>query len=168
MGGLVSAVQPVSAPQGCDGYIAAPGEENGFLGAVAKLRNANMSFVTSVCMSVRPHPQMEQLGSQWTGLREILYVGDFRKSVEKFQSDTNSGTLHEADRYTFMIISRADHLRMRNVSGKTCRENQNTYFVFSNFFPKKCRLWDTWKNIVRTAGQTIHDNVAHAQCMLDT
>jgi len=25
---------------------------------------------------------------------------------------------------------------MRNVSDKSCRENQNTHFVFSNFFPK--------------------------------
>jgi len=25
---------------------------------------------------------------------------------------------------------------MRNVSDVSCRENRNTYFVFSNFFPK--------------------------------
>ena len=25
-------------------------------------------------------------------------------------------------------------LRMRNVAGKSCREYQNTHFVFSNFF----------------------------------
>jgi len=25
---------------------------------------------------------------------------------------------------------------MRNVSDKSCKENQNTHFVFSNFFPK--------------------------------
>jgi hypothetical protein len=34
----------------------------------------------------------------------------------------------------FFIISRSFLLRMRNVSDKSCRENQNTYFVFSNFF----------------------------------
>jgi hypothetical protein len=50
-----------------------PEEENGFLGAVAKLRNANVSFVTSVCLSVR----MEQLGSHGTDFHEILYVGFF-------------------------------------------------------------------------------------------
>jgi hypothetical protein len=33
-------------------------------------------------------------------------------------------------------------LRMRYVSGKTCRENQNTRFVFSSFFEKPCLLWD--------------------------
>jgi hypothetical protein len=31
-------------------------------------------------------------------------------------------------------ISRSFLLRMRNVSDKSCRENQNTHFVFSNVF----------------------------------
>jgi len=34
----------------------------------------------------------------------------------------------------FFIISRSFLLRMRNVSDKSCTENQNTHFVFSNFF----------------------------------
>jgi len=34
-----------------------------------------------------------------------------------------------------MIISRLILLRMRNISDKSCRENQNTHFVFSDFFP---------------------------------
>ena len=37
---------------------------------------------------------------------------------------------------TFMITSRSNLLRMRNVSDKSCRENQNTHFVFSNYFTK--------------------------------
>jgi len=44
---------------------------------------------------------------------------------------------------TFMIISRSVLLKMRNVSDKSCRENQNTHFMFNNFlFRKSCRLWD--------------------------
>jgi len=39
--------------------------------------------------------------------------------------------------------------RMRNVSDKSCRENQNTYFVFSNFFPEKGAVYEIiWKNII--------------------
>jgi len=34
----------------------------------------------------------------------------------------------------FLIISTSTLLRMRNVSYKNCRENQNTRFVFRNFF----------------------------------
>ena len=44
-------------------------------------------------------------------------------------------TLHE-DHYTFFIISRSILLRMRNVSDKSCRENQNTHFVFNDLFSK--------------------------------
>ena len=33
-------------------------------------------------------------------------------------------------------------LRIRSVSNKRCRENQNTYFMFSNFFRKSCCIWD--------------------------
>ena len=39
------------------------------------------------------------------------------------------GTLHE-DLRAFMIIFRLIFPRMRNVSDKSCRENQNTHFVF--------------------------------------
>jgi len=70
---------------------------------------------------------------------EILYLRIFRNSFEKIQvllqSDKITGTLHE-DRYTFLIIYRSFLLRMENVSHKSCRENQNTHFVFNNFFPK--------------------------------
>jgi hypothetical protein len=34
----------------------------------------------------------------------------------------------------FLFISRLILLRMRNVSDKSCTENQNTHFVFSIFF----------------------------------
>ena len=44
------------------------------------------------------------------------------------------GTLHE-DQYAFLIISRSV-LRMKNVSDKNCRGNQNTHFLFSNYFSK--------------------------------
>jgi len=46
------------------------------------------------------------------------------------------GTLRE-DIRTF-IISRAFLLRMRNVSDKSCGENQNTHFVCNDFSTKNC------------------------------
>jgi len=57
--------------------------------------------------------------------------------VEKIQFSLNrkriTVTLHE-DQYIFLIIPRSVLLGMRNVSGKICREYQNTHFVFHNFF----------------------------------
>ena len=48
-----------------------------------------------------------------------------------------------------MIISRSVLLRMRNVSGKSCRENQNTHFVLNNIFPKIVPFVRHWKNTVQ-------------------
>ena len=84
---------------------------------------------------------------------EIWHPKIFRKKKKsrKFRFHQNRtrivGTLHFARRpiQTFLIISRSILLRMRNVSDKSCRENQNTHFVFSNFsffFRKLCRLCD--------------------------
>ena len=80
------------------------------------------------------------------------------------------GTLHDA-RYTFLITSRSIPPRMRNVSDKSCRENQNTHFVFSKtfiFFSGNCAFHEkkNWKNIV-DRGQATDDNMMHARCMMD-
>jgi len=67
----------------------------------------------------------------------------------------------------FFIISRSYLLRMRNVSDKSCRENQNTHLVFSNFFRKSCLLCENVEKYCR-AGQATDDIMAHAHFVLDT
>jgi len=66
----------------------------------------------------------------------------FESLSRKFKFHCNlttiTGTLH-ADRYAVLIISLSVLLRMRNFSSKICTENQNTHFVFSNFFPPENR-----------------------------
>jgi len=61
----------------------------------------------------------------------------YSKICQKIQgslkSDNNNGTV-PADRYTVLILSHSFLLRMRNVSDKCCRANQNKYFMFNNFF----------------------------------
>jgi len=58
---------------------------------------------------------------------------------------------------------------MRNVSNKSCRENQNTNFMSINFFPRKSfRLRD---NVEKLYSQTVHrwqNTTAHAHCKLNT
>jgi hypothetical protein len=63
------------------------------------------------------------------------------KSTEKPQSETNKH---------FFIISRSFLLRMRNVSDKSYRENQNTLSVIRNifFFENHAVYGITWKYIV--------------------
>ena len=42
---------------------------------------------------------------------------------------------------SFMTISRSILVRVRNASNKSCRENQNTHFVLSNFFSPALRVF---------------------------
>jgi len=77
-----------------------------------------------------------------------------------------TGILHE-DQYVFFIASRSVILRMRNVADKSCRENQTTHFMSSNFFNiKSCRLWYNVEEC-RRAGLATYNNMAHVHCMLD-
>jgi len=117
------------------------------LGAFAKLRKATFRHVRpSVC----PHATTR---SHWTDFRETWHFSVFPKSVEKIQVslklDKNNGYLY-VDQFTILIIARSVLLRMRNVSEKSRRENQNTHFVFSNLFFENRAARDTvWKNNVQ-------------------
>jgi hypothetical protein len=56
-------------------------------------------------------------------------------------------------------------LRMRNVSDKSCNENQNTLFMSHNFFRKSFSLWHVEKYC--SEEQATDDNMAQAHFMLD-
>ena len=126
-----------------------------------------ISFVMSVRLSVR----IEQLGCHWTDFHEISYLKIFRKSVEEIQvslkSEKNNGY------FTWRSMYNVDHISLISFQNEkcfrqNCGENQNTHFVFSNFFfPRKsCRLWDNVEKYCRS-GQATDDTMAHAHCTLD-
>jgi hypothetical protein len=105
-------------------------------------------YLRHVCSSVR----VEQFGSHWTDFHESSYLSIFWTSVAKIQvslkSDQNNG--HFTGRLLYIFItSRSVLLRMRNVSDKNCRENQNTHFVFNTFFSENRTVYEImWKNVV--------------------
>ena len=74
-----------------------------------------------------------------------------------------TGILHESV-FTFMRICRWI-LRIRNVSDKSCRQNQNIHFIIGNLFRKSCRLWD---NVEKSGGarEAADDDMA-ARCVLE-
>ena len=122
------------------------------------MRKATVTFVMSVRLSVH----MEHLSFQWTDVYEIWYLNIFRKSAQKSQvslkSEENNGYFTWKHMYIYDNIS-LNSFRMRNISGKICRENQDTHFMFNNCFPRKsCRCWDSvgkcWK-----VGQATCDNI---------
>jgi len=139
-----------------------------WIGAFAILRKATISIVIFVCPSVRPHGTTEHplCGFLYNLMFEYFSKISRRNSSLRYNHTRISGTLHE-DQCTSCITSRSILLRMRNVSDKSCTENQNTHFVFSNFSRKSCRLWDNVEKYCR-AGQATDDSMARAHCMLDT
>ena len=70
----------------------------------------------------------------------------FNSGFKGLKSDKNNGYFHE-DLYTFMV-SVSVLLRKRNILEKICRENQNTHFVFSNFYSANRAVYEImWKNM---------------------
>ena len=136
-----------------------------FLRAFEKLRKATISFV----MSVRPSVRMEQLDSHWTDFDEFWYFRFFLKSVEKIQvylkSGKNNGYFTQRF-FTFMTISRLIPLTLRNVLDKSCRENQNTRFMFNNIFRKSCRLWDNVERFGGAEQAQKKNTVRYGECAL--
>jgi len=71
--------------------------------------------------------------------QETSYVSIFRKSLEKIQVslyfDKNNGYITQYLR-ALLTVSLLILLRMRIISGKVCRENQNKSYMQFNIFPK--------------------------------
>ena len=95
-------------------------------------------------------------GFSWNLIFEFLFEKLTRQLIFYLNLTRMKGTLRE-NQSLFMTISHSFLLKMRNVSDKSCRKNQNTHFVFSNFFRKLCRLWDNVGNYGRDRQLTDDD-----------
>jgi len=68
---------------------------------------------------------------------------------------------------TFMI-SHQSLLRMRNVSNKSCKESQNTRFMFNNSIYDSCAIYEVmWKSVESRAGHRQQCNTVHVLFVLD-
>jgi hypothetical protein len=77
------------------------------------------------------------------------------------------GTLHEYQ-FIFLTISRSVLLRMKNISGKSCRGIQNTHFVFSKFiFFENITVYEImWKSMVQP--DLLQMTIQYGACALRT
>jgi hypothetical protein len=140
------------------------------LGAFIILRKETIRFVMSVRPPARPHEttRLPLNGFSWN----LTFEYSSKNTSRKFEIHSNltiiTVTSHEV-RYTFLVISRSTLLGKRNISHKSCRENQNTHFMFNNPPPpnKSCRLWDTVEKYCGD-GQATNDNMTHAHCIQGT
>jgi hypothetical protein len=127
-----------------------------FLGVLAKLRKATVSFVMSVCLSAWNNSAPTEGIFMTCDIREFFEILSIKIRFV-YNLTGISGTLHE-DRYTFVIISRSILLRRRNISIRSFREKSNTYFIFNFLFRKSWCLWDNVENYIR-GGRTTHVNI---------
>jgi len=126
---------------------------NGSTSIVVGLSPCTALLELLLAMSVCPSVHMEQFGSHWKNCHEILYFNIFRKSVEKIKisskSDQNNGHFTQRPIRIFRHISLSSS-KIKNASDKSCRENQNTHFMFNIFFFFEIRSVYVikWENIV--------------------
>jgi hypothetical protein len=110
-----------------------------FLGNFAMLRKVTILFTMSV--------HMKRLDSHLTDFLGMYFFSKICWEKLNWNKKRIRGTLHE-DQYTFLITSRSVLKRKKNVSDRSCRESQNTYFMSKNVF-FNCGIYEiAWKNIV--------------------
>jgi len=139
-----------------------------FLGMFAKWLKATVSFATSVWASV---------WNSWAPTGRICVKFDiwgfFENLSRKFKFLQNLArktcSIH-ADLCTFIIVYLWIFLRMKNISDKYCRKNQNTHFMFRTLFPENPVVFENVENYSRPRQATDGNKVRHRKdyiCMLN-
>jgi hypothetical protein len=131
--------------------------EGDFLGAFAKLRKATVSFVTSVC------PSAWNNSAPTRRVLMKLDIWDFcenlsRKCKLRWNPTWITGTLHK-ERFTFMTIF-LWILRIRNISNKSCRENQSIQFMLNNLFCENPSVYEIMSEVLMK-GEGPHVTIRH-------
>jgi hypothetical protein len=141
-----------------------------FLGAFAKLRKETISFVMSVCPSVRPSVRMEQLGSHGTDFHQIWYLNIFLYSVERSQvplkSDKNKEHLTWRSIYSFDHISFNSSYSEKCFRQKLCKNSNHTFYVQLLFFENHAVYEIMWKGFVERDRPQITIWCMHIACWI--
>ena len=136
-----------------------------FWARFAKLRKATINFVMSVRVRVESNTWLPLDGFSWNLIFQYSKICRENSSFVTIGQEWQIFYM-KTDICTFMIISRSVLLRMRTVSNKRWRENQNTNLSSKTCFRKSRRLWGNVEKYFRS-GQATDDNMAHAHSMLD-
>jgi len=84
------------------------------------------------------------------------------------QTRITTGTVHTADRCTFLIISRSVLLIMKNLQTKVAEKTKTHILCSVTLFRKSCRLWDNVEKYCVT-WQATDDNIirrTHFACWI--
>jgi len=102
--------------------------------AFANLRKSTTSFIMSVCPSIRPHGTTRVSLDGFS--RNLVFWLFFDNLSRKFKFHWNLSRIPyilREDQENVFIIHHLVLLRLRNFSDKSCRENQNTFYVLNLF-----------------------------------
>ena len=137
--------------------------ERGIDNAFAKLRNATISFVMSVCPS--PCNNLTPTGRIFMkfGIWYSSFIQIWHTNRHCVQTDVH------------LLKDLAEFFLKWEIFRTKVVEEFKTHFMFNNFSPpphptlptrrKSCRLWDNFE-IQSTAWTATDDSTAHAHCML--
>ena len=139
-----------------------------FLGALAKLQKATISFVIfcpSVCM--------EHLGCHWMNFHENWYLNIFRKSAVKIhvsrKTDNNNGYFTWRPIYIVLSYLAQFFLEWEMFQLNVVQKLETHIFMINNFlFRKSFFLWDNVEKYCR-AGQATDNNITrrmHTECCI--
>ena len=142
---------------------------------LAHLRNCEKRLLASSHLSVFLCPSKWNNSASDGWIFHVIWCWIiFWKSFEKIQvslkSEKHNRYFFSEDQCTFLIISRLVLLRMRNVSDKSCRSDQNTHFCSITPPPQSKKILLLWGNVGKycRVRQATDDSVAHVQFMLYT
>ena len=114
------------------------------LGAFTKLRKATISFVMLVRLSAWNNSVRN--GRIFKKRYIWLFFENLSRKFKFHLNRTRIAYISHEDSYTFFTMPCSVFLRMRNVSDKSYRENQNTYFyVLYIFFEYRALCAIPWK-----------------------
>jgi hypothetical protein len=106
--------------------------------------------VRKVRLSIRLFVCMEHFGSHYTDFHNIWYKTIFRKSVEKIKVLIQNGQEYRETLYKglgkFTVKRFWILLRLKNILGKICTENQNIFWV-QFFFSENCAIMRKCENM---------------------
>ena len=111
-----------------------------FSGAFVKFSKTTIGFVISVRLSVRPYAcnNSAPTGRIFMKFGIRVFFETLSRKFNFHWNLTKKDTLH-AQQCILLNTPRSVLLRIKNISEKNCRENQNTHFRFNKFFRKPCR-----------------------------
>ena len=110
--------------------------------------------------------QVQRVLYMKTNTHFLSHLGQFFLAWKMFQTNVVEKIKTQILCTIFVIISSWVLLRIRNVSDKSCTENQNTNVMYNNlFFRKSCSSWDNVEKCGRV-WQATDDSISHAHFML--